>query len=52
MKLYFENIEELSRGIAEVADELGIELVDRAEAEYVVTVENKGHGKKGGCGYD
>jgi len=38
MKFYFENPCELSVGIAEVAPELGIELVAKQDAEIIVTV--------------
>ena len=39
MKFYFENSKELLKGIAEVAPELGIELVAKKEADLVVTVD-------------
>ena len=38
MKLFFENVQELFAGIGEVAAELDIELVQKQDAELVVSV--------------
>ncbi len=38
MKLYFENADKLSLGISRIADELGIEIVEKKDAQIAVTV--------------
>ncbi len=38
MKLYFDNAGELSLGILRIADELGIEIVEKKDAQIAVTV--------------
>ena len=45
MKIFFENAEKLAKGISYVAEELGITLVSRKEAELTVTVSELGERK-------